>query len=172
MDRQTKVPPPALGRKDLLLVADSLRSAVDAMEVVGIPEALGHLDLNPGNIIVSQNRCAFLDWAEACVAHPFFSLEYLLEHFRRAIGPPPPVEKELVASYAREWGAVLPEASVVSTLTRAPLLAAFAYAFGSNFWNDRCRYRTASTAGYLRALTRRMSREANRLTDRMSQCPI
>ena len=51
-----------------------------------IPDALGHLDLNPGNVIVSEGQCVFLDWAEAFVGHPFFSFQYLVEHFRRIAG--------------------------------------------------------------------------------------
>ena len=65
MQRQTKVPPPVLDRIDLLALAESLQSAVDATKATGIPETIGHLDLNPGNIIASELRCVFLDWAEA-----------------------------------------------------------------------------------------------------------
>ncbi|HXM62222.1 MAG TPA: hypothetical protein VN950_15295 [Terriglobales bacterium] len=169
MEQQSKVLPPPLSGCELQHLEEQIRRALVFVQRLEIPDTLGHLDLNPWNIIDGLTQCTFLDWAEACVAHPFFSIEYLLEHFRRAIGTLPPIEAELVAAYVREWDDVQPHASVASALTRAPLLAAFAYAFGSNFWNDQCRYRTASTAGYLRALTRRMSREANRLTDRISQ---
>ena len=84
MDRQTKIPPPVLGRKDLLRLAGSIQMALDATEAAGIPKTLGHLDLNPGNIIVLDSGTAFIDWAEAYVGNPLLSLEYLLQHASRA----------------------------------------------------------------------------------------
>ncbi len=170
MERQTKVPPVALGREELLLLGDRIQSALDALEAMEIPETLGHLDLNPGNIIVSPSRCTFLDWAEAYVGNPFFSLEYLLEHLRRANGTDSAVETELVESYCAQWEKVVPAAAVAEGLALAPLLAVFAYAAGSNAWEDAERPQEPATAGYLRSLTRRMHREANELESRRSPC--
>ena len=171
MKRQTKVPPAALGREELLLLGDRIQNALDALEALGIPETLGHLDLNPGNIIVSPSRCAFLDWAEAYVGNPFFSLQYLLEHLRRTIGTDSPVEARLIESYCEQWEWVVSPASIAEALALAPLLAAFAYAAGSNAWQDTERLEESATAGYLRSLTRRMHREANGLADRRMVCP-
>jgi hypothetical protein len=170
MERQAKVQPPVLGQKDLLRVADSLRSAVDAMEAVGSPETLGHLDLNPGNIIVSQNRCAFLDWAEAYVGNPLFSLEYLLEHARRTLGAESAVRARLTAAYCAQWNGVVTAAVMAEALAFAPLLAAFAYAAGNDVRKKTERLEEPATAGYLRSLTRRMHREANAFADRRSLC--
>ena len=170
MERQPKVPPPVLGRKELLLLGDRIQSALDAMEALGIPETLGHLDLNPGNIVVSPNRCAFLDWAEAYVGNPFFSLEYLLEHRRRTIGTDSAVEARLIESYCAPWEQIVSRAAIAEALELAPLLAAFAYAAGSNAWKDTQSLEDLATAGYVRSLTRRMNREANELTDRRSLC--
>ena len=139
------------------------------MEALGIPETLGHLDLNPGNIIVSPSRCTFLDWAEAYVGNPFFSLEYLREHLRRRNGTDSTVETKLVESYCAQWEHVVPPAAVAEGLELAPLLAVFAYAAGSYAWEDTERLQLA-TAGYLRSLTRRMHREGNELESRRSLC--
>ena len=171
MERQTKVPPATLGREELLLLGDRIQSALDTLEALGIPETLGHLDLNPGNIIVSPSRCTFLDWAEAYVGNPFFSLEYLLEHRRRTNWTDSAVETKLVESYCARWEQVVPPAAVTEALALAPLLAVFAYAAGSYAWEDAERLPVAS-AGYLRGLTRRMNREANQLDDRRSPCLI
>ncbi len=169
MEQQSKVPPPALSRSELHRLEEQIQDALVFIQALEIPDTLGHRDLNPGNIIVRRGGCTFLDWAEACVAHPFFSFEYLLEHFRRAIGAPLSVETEFAASYVREWEAVLPRARVEAALARTPLLAAFAYAAGSDLWCDRHRIRIPATPGYLRALTRRMNREAKQLTDRRTR---
>jgi hypothetical protein len=169
MEGQKKVPPATLGRDELLLLGDSIQSALDGLEALGIPETLGHLDLNPGNLIVSPSRCTFLDWAEAYVGNPFFSLEYLREHLRRTSGTDSAVETRLVEAYCAQWEQVVQPAAAAEGLELAPLIAVFAYAVGSNAWEDMERLQPA-TAGYLRSLTRRMSREANELESRRSLC--
>jgi hypothetical protein len=169
MERQTKVPPATLDHDELLLLGDRIHSALDALEALGIPETLGHLDFNPGNIIVSPSRCTFLDWAEAYVGNPFFSLEYLREHLRRKNGTDSAAETKLVEAYCAQWEHVVPPGAVAEGLELAPLLAVFAYAAGSNAWEDTERSQPA-TAEYLRSLTRRMSREASELADRRSLC--
>jgi hypothetical protein len=170
MERQSKVLPAALGRKELLLLGDRILSALDALEALGIPETLGHLDLNPGNIVISPNRCAFLDWAEAYVGNPFFTFQYLLEHRRRTVGTDSAFEAKLITSYCAQWEQVVSPAAIAEALALAPLLAAFAYPAGSNLWEDAERLQDSATAGYLRSLTRRMNREAIELSDRRSLC--
>lgn len=170
MERQTTAPPPVLDREDLLVVADSLQSALDATEATGIPETLGHLDLNPGNVVVSENRTAFLDWAEAYAGNPLFSLQYLLQHARRALGGDPSVEASLTKAYCAQWGGVISPSAVANALAFAPLLAAFAYAAGSDAWKQPQQLQEPATAGCLRSLARRMHREAHQLVDRRSPC--
>ena len=170
MERQPKVTPPVLGRKELLLLGDRIQSALDALEALGIPETLGHLDLNPGNMIVSPSRCAFLDWAEAYVGDPFLSLEYLLEHLRRTIGTDSAAETRLIAVYCAEWEDVVPRTAAAEAFALAPLLAVFAYATGSKAWEDSARLEEPVIAGYFRSLTRRMHREAHELANRRSLC--
>jgi hypothetical protein len=170
MERQSKLPPAALGRKEMLLLGDRIQSALDALEALGIPETLGHLDLNPGNIIVAPSRCAFLDWAEAYVGNPFFTFQYLLEHRRCTVETDSAVEAKLITSYCAQWEQVVSPTAIAEALALAPLLAAFAYAAGSNTWEDKERLHEPTTAGYLRSLTRRMNREAIELADRRSLC--
>jgi len=170
MERQTKVPPATLVRDELLLLGDRIQSALDALEALGIPETLGHLDLNPGNIVVSSSRCVFLDWAEAYVGNPFFSLEYLREHLRRTNRTDSAVETKLVESYCARWEQAVPPAAVAEALALAPLLAVFAYAAGSYASEDAERTQEPATAGYFRSLTRRMHREATELADQRSLC--
>ncbi len=152
------------------LLGDRIQSALDALEALGIPETLGHRDLNPGNIIVSPSRCTFLDWAEAYVGNPFSSLEYLREHLRRTNGTDSAVETKLIESYCAQWEQAVPPAAVAEGLELAPLLAVFAYAAGSYAWEDKERLEEPATAGYLRSLTRRMNWEANELENRRSLC--
>lgn len=170
MERQTKVPPPVLDHKDLSLLTNTLRASIEAMEATGVPETLGHLDLNPGNIIVSENRCAFLDWAEAYMGNPLFSLEYLLQHVRRAFGGISRVPRKLIAAYCAQWGGMVSHAAMADAMAHAPLLALFAYASGNDAWKQPPGLQDAATAGYLRGLTRRMHREAKELANRGAPC--
>ena len=170
MDRQTKIPPPVLGRKDLLRLADSIQMALDATEAAGIPKTLGHLDLNPGNIIVSDSGAVFLDWAEAYVGNPLLSLEYLLQHASRAFGADAAIENRLTQAYCAQWAALLSPTAMADALAFAPFLAVFAYAAGTTAWQQSEQLQQSVIAGYLRSLTRRMHREAHQLADRRSLC--
>src|SRR5262249_48216374 len=67
MEEQPKVPPPTLSREELRLVRPLVDDALTMLQDLGIPAMLGHLDLNPWNIIVASSGTVFLDWAEAYV---------------------------------------------------------------------------------------------------------
>lgn len=170
MEQQTKVPPSILKRQELDLLGVRIQDSLTLLDASGIPNALGHLDLNAGNIIVSPNECVFLDWAEAYVGHPFFSFEYLLEHFRNSIGADIALETRLVKSYSAPWEQIFSSELIAGALTLAPLAAAFAYAAGTDAWRDRERPRDPEVAGYFRSLARRMNCESMRFIDRRSLC--
>jgi Phosphotransferase enzyme family len=170
MERQTKVPPAVLDRNDLLALADSLQSALEAMEATGVPDTLGHLDLNPGNIIVSKDRCTFLDWAEAYVGNPLFSLEYLVQHAGRAFREGSDLRTRLTAAYCGQWEGLVSHVAIGEALALAPLVAIFAYAAGNDLWKQPTELQDPARAGYLRSLTRRMHGEAKQLADRRTVC--
>jgi hypothetical protein len=170
MERQPKVPPPVLGRKELLLLGDRIQSVLDALEALGIPETLGHLDLNPGNMIVSPNACVFLDWAEAYVGHPFFSFQYFLEHFRRGVRVNSACEANLTSSYLAPWEQIAQPEFLAEVMALAPLPAVFAYAAGTDAWKHSESTRDRKLGGYFRALARRMNREADQLINRGVPC--
>jgi hypothetical protein len=170
MEKQTKVPPPVLSTSDLALLGDQIEEALSLSTDFGIPDALGQLDLNPGNVILSEGHSIFLDWAEAYLGNPLFSFQYLVEHFRRMVGVNVPAESGLTSAYTEEWLSLVSPGHLASALAFAPMLAVFAYAAVNDTWSDEARLRDPKLAGYLRSLTRRMHREANRLTDRSALC--
>lgn len=43
----------------------------------GIPESINHGDFHDGNVLVRERRIAIIDWADACLSHPFMSLRTL-----------------------------------------------------------------------------------------------
>jgi len=169
MEQQTKATPRALSRNELAFLGGHIQNSLRVLKTSDIPDSLGSLDFNPGNVIASKNGCKFLDWAEAYVGHPFFTFAYLLEHFRRVVAVDAKLEQQLTASYTAQWEQLLPLAVIAESLTVAPLLAVFAYASGCGLCNQE-RLRDPENAGYLRALTRRMNREANEMIDWRSEC--
>jgi phosphotransferase family enzyme len=44
------------------------------LESYALPETIQHDDFHDGQIFVRDGRYVFLDWGDACVSHPFFSL--------------------------------------------------------------------------------------------------
>ena len=166
MERQTKTPPAILPKCDLTLLGEQIEEALLLCSDLGIPDTLGHLDLNPGNVFLCEDHCIFLDWAEAYVGNPFFSFQYLVEHFRHMASIDRASQSSLTNSYLQEWlSFVLPE-SLQDAWALIPMLAAFTYGAATDAWCDQARLEEPKVAGYLRSLTRRIHREGRQLRDR------
>ncbi len=168
MDQQNKFPPPKLTVSELRWLSEEIQDALSALQALHIFHTLGSCDLNPGNVIVDVDRGTFLDWAEAYIGHPFFSFEYVLQHFRRRLRGCS--EAVLTASYLQPWRAILPEDKIAAALAYTPLLAVFSYAAGSHLWRESDARRTPMASAYLRALARRMYLEAKKQRDWRARC--
>jgi hypothetical protein len=163
MNRQKKEWPPPLSRSQLLMLRTQLQDVLFEATNSPIPNAIGHLDFNMGNVLVHHDSCVFLDWAEACIGHPFLTLQYLLEHFRRQCSNGTFRESTLISAYANRWSSLFSQDEIAEALRMSPLLAVFAYAACWNAWRESAIYNSDSCAGYLRSLVRRMKSEADRL---------
>ncbi|MGB2678027.1 MAG: phosphotransferase [Candidatus Acidiferrum sp.] len=170
MKQQSKVPPPILSQQQLLDMRAVLKDALQCLGALRIPDALGHSDFNPGNIIVGPERCTFLDWSEAYVGHPFLTSEYFLAHLRKGYPELVPLESELRASYSCIWRSVASPEQIAQAYSFSPLVAVYAYAVSSNVWRDPERLKVPGFQGYLRSLTRRMKQEADSIQRRRVQC--
>jgi Phosphotransferase enzyme family len=166
---QTRPSPPPLTYPEITKLAGHIRSVLDELVGSRTPSTLGHLDFNLGNILVSHEQCVFLDWAEGSVGHPFFTLQYLLEHCRRLNGWDPVLEKALVSAYLSTWASFTPPTNISTDLQVVRLLAVFAYAVGAA-WQNLDALRRPVLAGYLRSLVRRMKRESDELLERRLTC--
>jgi hypothetical protein len=160
MEEQPKIPPATLGRQELSLLKLCIKDSLTLLEDLRIPNTLGNLDLNPGNVMISVDRCIFLDWTEAYVGNPFFTFQYLLEHAGRADST---TTGNLVAAYCAQWKASVSPAAVTDALASAPLLAVFVYALGNDRWKRPEELQEPVFAGCLRSLSRRMYLEAKTL---------
>lgn len=170
MEEQRPTAPPPLSVGEILFLEKQIQAAINVVSSLSIPDTLGHLDLNPGNIIFSSTDCIFLDWAETYVGSPFLSLEYLLEHCRRAGIAPADYDRRIKATYAAVWRDRLPERVIAEAMRWTSLLAVFAYAIAiaGAFHHETAP--NPSAAAYLRALGRRMKREADQLLNRETLC--
>lgn len=149
--------------KDALLLREQVRRALFRFGDLGIPDALGHLDLNPGNVIVCGEHCVFLDWAEAYVGHPFFSFQYLCEHFRRVPQVMDAAGAQLADAYTQHWRSWVPSENITQALALARMLAVFVYAAAMNGWRVETTLQEPQIGRHLLSLVRRMKREANEL---------
>jgi hypothetical protein len=167
MEKQEKTSPPALDRKELAALQCVLLEALSVNEELDVPDTLGQLDFNLGNIIVGPSRrIVFLDWAAACVGNPFFTLEYLLEGLRNLRPSDDVLHSEVAAAYIRKWHFLVGAENLAVALATAPLLACFTYASAESAWQDTSQLRDPTRAAHLRSLTRRMKREAHNWIER------
>lgn len=171
MGRQTIISPKPLTAAEVRSLSERVRDALNVLAETGFPTTLGHLDLNPGNIVAPLSGCVFLDWAEAFVGHPLLTFEYLREHFRKTFGCDSAEEAKLVSCYSFAWSELVTQKELFRAFEVSPLVAAFACAAGTDLWRNNDTIKEPKTAGYLRSLTRRMDREARALAERSAPCP-
>jgi Phosphotransferase enzyme family len=169
MERQTKESPLPLSRHQLLALQAQLEDILSEAANSEIPNAIGHLDFNPGNIVENHNHCVFLDWAEAYAGHPFLTFQYLLERLRRHRQQDDSWETAITSAYLNNWQSFVSPNEITKSLSRSPLFAAFAYAACGDAWRDKHRLEHPETASYLRSLTRRMKHEAELLAGSKTQ---
>ncbi len=170
MKQQTKAPPSILTSEELFDLNKRVKETLRLLAATGIPDALNHLDFNPGNIFVSGDRCTFIDWAEAAIGHPFLTFQYLLEHLTRLRPDHANRRQELASVYASQWERFAPPSAVSRALELTPLAAVFAYAVSAGTWREPETFARPRAAGYFRSLVRRMRREANALENRSLEC--
>lgn len=171
MALQEKATPAPLTKSELETLAEGLKEACALLEELGLPDTLGHLDFNPGNIVVAGDRSVFLDWAEGSVAHPLLTFEYLREHLGRSHIQEPTAGERLAAAYLRRWTAFFSPEELRLAQALGPLLAAFAYAAASDSWRSPDLLHNSRQAGYFRSLTRRMYRESVQVALGGVRCP-
>jgi phosphotransferase family enzyme len=169
MEKQEKITPRALGIEELLTLQARVNDALSAFAQLGLPDVLGHLDINPGNILCSAERCVFVDWAEAYVGPPFLALEHIGEHFLRIQSGQQGFKTGPGSRYAVEWGRLLSQETIAAAQQLAPLVAVLAYAVGIEQWTNPELVKNSRLAAYFRSLTRRLHREAQVLKTNLTR---
>jgi len=171
MECQRTTTRPRLSRAELRTLGTEIVDALVRLERIAAPDTLGHQDFNPGNILVSSERCVFLDWAEASIGPPLFTFQYLIEHLRKICPAESAVrEAQVTAVYARQWASIISPENFADALALTRLVAVFAYAISVSASMDDQPVHDSDNAGYLRGLTRRMKREAESIPNRRVLC--
>ncbi|WP_411139275.1 phosphotransferase [Streptomyces sp. C10] len=116
--------PGGLSREEydgLLVLRSPLRAWCDELAELGIASTIQHDDLHAGNIFAGADGHVFIDWADACVSHPFGSLLHPEREIatRWGLAPEAPELHRLRTAYFGPWAATHDPA----TLHRARRLA-------------------------------------------------
>lgn len=167
---QAKQDPAPLAPSELAILAQALKESCGLLENLGLPDTVGHTDCNPGNIIVSNERCVFLDWAEGCVMNPLLTFEYLRVYMTRSGVEQRAAAERLASAYLQPWNAFHSPEDLRRALALAPLLAVFAFAVSNDTWRTVDINTSSTLVAYFRSLTRRMYREAVQLVERSEPC--
>ena len=162
--------PAPLTGTELLSLGEGLQEAFSLLQSFDFPDTLGHLDCNPGNLIVSRERCVFLDWAEACVTHPVITFEYLRRHMERCRIEDPAADSRITGAYFRRWAAFVSPDDLRRAIAAAPPAAVFLHAIASDAWRTVDPVSNPAIAAYFRSLTRRMYRDAVLAAERSERC--
>jgi hypothetical protein len=170
MAAQEKQTPARLTNRELDVLGGALKESCSCLSEISVPDTVGHIDFNPGNIIVLPGRCVFLDWAEACVTNPLLTFEYLREHFRRHCTDDCAVMESLGAAYRQPWRSQVSLDDLRRAALFSPLLAVFAYAVTVTARRSCEPHGKSSEGAYLRSLARRMFREAGQMMERSNRC--
>jgi Phosphotransferase enzyme family len=155
MVQQVCIPPAPLSDKELNSLMLVIDRALAVLNSAGIPDCLGHLDPNPGNFLVSGQSCTILDWAEAYIGHPFFSFEYLLRYHCRQFNRS--AQNAFRTAYYALWICGFEAKDLALITSVMPVLAAFAYAVGTEAWTSPNIFQDHVRAAQYRSLVRTMS---------------
>jgi hypothetical protein len=167
---QEKHSPAPLSGTELLSLGEGLKEAFSLLQSFGFPDTLGHLDCNPGNLIVSPERCVFLDWAEGCVTNPVITFEYLRRHMARCGIEEPAVDSRITSAYLRPWASFFSPDDLRRAIAAAPPVAVFLHAIAGETWRTLDPISNPALAAYFRSLTRRMYRDAVVAAERSERC--
>src|SRR5262249_20753958 len=113
-----------------------LEAACDELAKSQVPLALEHGDLWSSNVYVSDNTVQFIDWTDASVSHPLFSLMPLVQSAEWDVDPSisAGVQGRIVDRYLERWSPFAPPERLRRALAIARPLAALHIA--ATYWRD------------------------------------
>jgi hypothetical protein len=168
MSMQTSGKVPRIATERLRQMERILHDACSSFEELDIPDTVIHNDINPGNILFTETRCAFTDWCEVGVGNPFFTFEYLSK--LQSNGQEAWTSR-LQQTYKGSWLGILNESQIERAFRLTPLLAIFSYLFGRGTWLHSAQRHDPNMQSHARSLARHMDRAAQALELVEAICP-
>lgn len=109
----------------LLALSPRVAELCEELATHDIPETLNHGDLNDGNVLLGGGGPVFLDWGDACVSHPFYSLRTVLVSAEISLGLEEnfPELLPLRDAYLEPWTRYEPREELIRALDVASRLA-------------------------------------------------
>lgn len=153
-----------IGPSRLRFIAALIAEATLRLEDIGIPDTLMHCDMGLENIVASARGCAFIDWAQASVGHPFITFHHLrsqiAQHRKtRALIP------RLEDTYLHVWDRSLPGKPHRQILRFVPLVALASVLCCRREWITAGQKRHPAAHSYGRVLARQMDLAARQIEE-------
>jgi hypothetical protein len=111
--------PGGFSHKELLQLrskAGEIRQRCEHLALCGIPVALEHGDFGQWQILAHQSRFTYLDWSDAGIANPLFSLASFLIDLPESLATPA-ASQQLVDAYLEPWARLVPRADLEQAWT-------------------------------------------------------
>lgn len=91
--------------REVRALRSGLRAMCRALGGLDLPLSLEHGDLWGVNVIVAERDCVLIDWEDACLSHPFFSVFLLLASLDHtdALGEVHDARARIRTAYLRPW---------------------------------------------------------------------
>ncbi len=159
MARQTSTKVPRLSTIRLHELGGLIEEATFALEALGVPDALVHNDLNPGNILVDGTRAVFTDWSEACIGCPFLTFRHLQVQALEA-DETQTWARRIREIYKNHWATCLSESQIERAFALCPPLAIVSYLCGRDPSFTSVHRGLDSVQSYARSLARHLDRFA------------
>jgi hypothetical protein len=170
MEGQTAPALAFLCREEPFCLGEELKFSLETIDALELPNVLGHLDFNCTNVLVSADRCVFLDWAEACVGPPILTLAGVLESFGNLSAQTTEAQDQLIAKFYKHWSALRLRYTNRLPLEIISLVGLFARLVGSSGWKDTDRTSNPALTAFLRARIRKMKKLADQHRSRRTLC--
>jgi thiamine kinase-like enzyme len=158
MEKQLSARAQPLDKAQLSNLKSALNDACLRMQDLEIPDALIHIDINPGNVLFDGTRSVFIDWAEAAIGNPLVTFEHLASHLAREGEHAEAWLPILRAQYREQWLDLLSESKIDRAFALAPLLAVATYLYGRGDWLRSNRRHDPLFQAHARSLARHMHR--------------
>jgi Ser/Thr protein kinase RdoA (MazF antagonist) len=160
---------PRIGAARLREVWDIFEDACWRLEAMDIPDALIHSDINLGNILVGDEGCVFVDWANAGVGNPFVTYEQLRIQLAQERSTQAWVPR-LTEIYQEVWRLMLPNCQIECAFTLVPIISAASYLYSRKDWITAEHGHNPQLQSYARSLVRQMERAAQAIELNHERC--